>query len=275
MFYVNITSNRKIKMLSILPLNAFTNYKSSLKTEGYKSIPSSQLRVDTFERVSDIDISFKGKGHLIKISPSILAADYANLASEIRKIEQAGADWVHIDVMDGHFVPSITIGAPVVKAIKKITHLPLDVHLMISNPEKHVEEFAKSGANIITFHYEAAKDQAINVVRKIKAAGAKAGIAIKPSTKAEEIYDLLPYLDQVLVMTVEPGAGGQGFMSETLPKIRAIRKKAGKNLIIQVDGGINKETGALCRDAGANSLVAGTYIYGSKDIPQAIDSLRG
>lgn len=262
-------------MLSISPLNAFTNYKSSLKTGSYSSVSSNQLKADTFERVAISPISFRGVANKIKISPSILAADYANLASEIKKIEQAGADWVHVDVMDGHFVPNLTIGPPVIKAIRKITQLPLDVHLMISNPEKYVEEYRKAGADIITFHLEAAQGQAINVVRKIKASGAKAGIAIKPSTKAEEIYDLLPYLDQVLVMTVEPGAGGQGFMAETLPKIQAIRQKAGKNLIIQVDGGINKETGALCRDAGADSLVAGSYIYNSKDIPEAIESLRG
>lgn len=262
-------------MLSISSVNAFTNYKSNLNTKSHYCVSSHQLKADTFERVAINPVSFRGVGNKIKISPSILASDFANLASEIKKVEQAGADWIHLDVMDGHFVPDVTIGPPVIKALRKVTSLPFDVHLMISNPEKYIEKYRKAGADIITFHYEAAPDKALSIINQIKASGAKAGIAIKPSTKVEEIYDLLPHLDQVLVMTVEPGAGGQGFMSETLPKIKAIRQKAGKNLTIQVDGGINQDTGALCRDAGADSLVAGSYVYNSKNISEAIESLRG
>lgn len=262
-------------MLTITPLNVFTNYKNNIKMPNYQNVPSSSLKADSFERISISPISFKGAVNKIKISPSILAADYANLASEIKKIEQAGADWVHVDVMDGVFVPDITIGPPVIKCIKKITSLPLDVHLMIVNPEKYIQKFKDAGADIITFHYEAAPQKALEIIKQIKETGAKAGIAIKPSTKTENIEELLPYLDQVLVMTVEPGAGGQGFLRETVSKIHEVRQKAGKDLIIQVDGGINKETATICREAGANSLVAGSYIYNSKDIHQAIESLRG
>jgi len=211
----------------------------------------------------------------IIISPSILSADFANLERDIKKVEDCGADWVHVDVMDGHFVPNITIGVPVVKSLKKITNLPLDVHLMIENPDKYVEPFAKSGADILTFHYEAVKENDIvNLITKIKSFGIKAGISIKPKTRPDVLLPYLDIVDMVLVMTVEPGFGGQSFMSDCAEKIKFIRQNAPEDLIIQVDGGINSQTGKICKDFGANSLVAGSYIYGASDIKQAIDSLK-
>lgn len=207
------------------------------------------------------------------ISPSILSADFSNLEREIKKVEEAGADWIHVDVMDGHFVPNITMGAPVVKSIRKVTKLPLDVHLMIENPEKYVEDFKKAGSDVITFHYEATKEP-LKLIKLIKSYGIKAGISIKPKTEAKEIFPLLKDLDLVLVMTVEPGFGGQSFMHDCAQKIAQIRQNAHKNLIIQVDGGINNVTGHVCTALGADSLVAGSYIYESADIPSAIKSLK-
>lgn len=207
------------------------------------------------------------------ISPSILSADFTNLERDIKRVEEAGADWLHIDVMDGHFVPNITMGMPVVRAIKKVASIPLDVHLMIENPEKYVEEFKNAGADIITFHYEAVED-VLSVVNLIKSFGIKAGLSIKPKTPVEDILEYLPYLDLVLIMTVEPGFGGQDFMHNCAMKIPEIEQNAPKNLIIQVDGGINNITSKICTSMGANSLVAGNYIYGSEDIEQAIKSLR-
>lgn len=209
----------------------------------------------------------------IIISPSILSADFANLERDIKRVEDAGADWIHVDVMDGHFVPNITIGVPVVKSIKKISNLPLDVHLMIENPEKYIQPFAQAGSDILTFHYEAVKDVS-SVVNIIKSYGVKAGMSIKPKTPAEEILEFLPLLDLVLVMTVEPGFGGQSFIQVCAEKIPLIKKYASENLIIQVDGGINAETAKICTAYGANSLVAGNYIYKSGDIQKAVQSLR-
>ena len=214
-----------------------------------------------------------GGNLMVIISPSILSADFANLEKDIKRVEQAGADWLHIDVMDGHFVPNITIGVPVVKSIKKITDLPLDVHLMIENPENYIEPFANAGADIITFHYEAAKD--INeTINLIKSFGLKAGISIKPKTPAQTIFSYLNNLDMVLVMTVEPGFGGQKFMSDCAEKLPLIKEKAPDTLIIQVDGGINAETAAICKNLGANCLVAGNYIYSAEDIKKAVENLR-
>lgn len=207
------------------------------------------------------------------ISPSILSADFANLERDIKLVEQAGADWLHIDVMDGHFVPNITIGVPVVKSIKKVASIPLDVHLMIENPRNYIKAFKEAGADIITFHYEAV-DDVLSVINLIKSSGAKAGLSIKPKTKAEEIFKFLPELDLALVMTVEPGFGGQTFMHDCAQKIAEIKQNAPENLIIQVDGGINNVTGHVCTALGANSLVAGNYIYGNNDIQQAINSLK-
>lgn len=207
------------------------------------------------------------------ISPSILAADFANLEKAIRQVEDAGADWIHVDVMDGHFVPNITVGMPVVKSLKKITSIPLDVHLMIENPEKYIEEFVHAGADIVTFHYEAVEDVR-SIIELIKSLGAKAGLSIKPNTPAEAIFEFLPVLDLVLIMTVEPGFAGQSFMHNCAQKITEIKQNAPENLIIQVDGGINNVTGHICIALGANALVAGNYVYGHKDIVQAVHSLK-
>lgn len=211
----------------------------------------------------------------IIVSPSILSADFANLERDIKAVENAGADWIHVDVMDGHFVPNITIGVPVVKSIRKVTKLPLDVHLMIENPEKYVEPFVKAGADIITFHYEAAGEKSREILKIIKSFGVKAGISIKPKTSPDKIFNLLTTADMVLVMTVEPGFGGQSFMVDCAEKIPYIKKNSPQNMIIQVDGGINAETAKVCTSVGANSLVAGSYVYKSDDIKTAIDSLRG
>ena len=211
----------------------------------------------------------------IIVSPSILSADFANLERDIKKVEDCGADWVHVDVMDGHFVPNITIGIPVVKALQPVTKLPLDVHLMIENPEKYVEQFAKAGADILTFHYEAVeKEEIIPLINKIKSLGVKVGISIKPKTAPQVLEDFLPLVDLVLVMTVEPGFGGQKFMPDCADKIEYIKKYAKTDLIIQVDGGINAQTGKICTQKGATSLVAGSYIYGAADKKAAIESLK-
>ncbi len=211
----------------------------------------------------------------IIISPSILSADFANLERDIKRVEDAGADWLHIDVMDGHFVPNITIGVPVTASIKKIAKLPLDVHLMIENPDKYIEPFAKAGADIITFHYEAIDndDDIFKLISYIKSFGIKAGMSIKPKTEANVCFKFLDELDMLLVMTVEPGFGGQKFMEDCAEKVKLIREK-NKNIIIQVDGGINNETCKICKEYGVNSLVAGNYIYKSDNIAQAINSLK-
>ena len=206
------------------------------------------------------------------ISPSILSADFANLERDIKRVELAGADWLHIDVMDGHFVPNITIGVPVTASINKVTQLPLDVHLMIENPDKYIKAFAKAGADILTFHIESNSDVK-STIDLIKSFNIKAGLSIKPNTPPEVVFPYLNDLDLVLVMTVEPGFGGQKFMPLCAEKIPASRKNAPKDLIIQVDGGINAETARICTSYGANSLVAGNYIYKSENIKSAIESL--
>lgn len=210
------------------------------------------------------------------ISPSILSADFANLERDIKLVETNGADWIHVDVMDGHFVPNITIGIPVTAALKRVASVPLDVHLMIENPEKYAQDFIKAGADILTFHYEAMEndEEILKLIRFIKSHGVKAGLSIKPKTPAEKILPFLDELDLLLVMTVEPGFGGQKFMEDSAEKIKVIRKNAPSSLIVQVDGGINAETGRICRDYGATSLVAGNYVYKSADIKSAIESLK-
>lgn len=211
----------------------------------------------------------------IIISPSVLSADFADLGNEVKRLELSGADWVHIDVMDGHFVPNITIGAPVVRAINKISDIPLDVHLMIENPEKYIDDFSAAGADIITVHYEAVKRDVVSVINQIKKSGIKAGLSIKPKTQPDEIREYIPLLDLLLVMTVEPGFGGQKFMKDCADKIKQIKEYSkNDNLIIEVDGGINAETALYCKNLGANALVAGSYIFSSSDIKKAIKSLR-
>jgi ribulose-phosphate 3-epimerase len=208
----------------------------------------------------------------ILIAPSILSADFSKLGEEIEAVEAAGADWIHVDVMDGHFVPNITIGPVVVKSIRPVTKLPLDVHLMIRNPEKYVESFAKAGSDIITFHAEVDEDPK-EIIRLIKYFKRKAGVSIRPKTDLKKIAPILPMVDMVLVMTVEPGFAGQEFMRDCLPKITELRKVFRKE--IEVDGGLNASTASEVIEAGANVIVAGSSVFGAKDYADAIRKLRG
>jgi ribulose-phosphate 3-epimerase len=206
----------------------------------------------------------------IKISPSILASDYANLESELKRINRS--DLIHIDVMDGHFVPNITIGAPVVNALKRICDIPFDVHLMISNPIDYVEDFAASGADIICFHIESNSDVG-ETIDKILSLGKKAALAVKPKTEIDGVFPYLDKLSMVLVMTVEPGFGGQSFMAEVMPKIEKIRK-INKEIDIEVDGGINEETIKIAAKSGANVFVAGSAVFRCDDPNEMITKLK-
>lgn len=208
----------------------------------------------------------------IKISPSMLASDYANLESELKKCEIGGADLIHLDVMDGHFVPNISIGAPVISAMKRVCKVPFDVHLMISKPYDYIEDFVNAGADIITFHIESESD-AGKTVDKIISLGCKAGLAVKPATPVDAVYPYLDRLSMVLVMTVEPGFGGQSFMESTMPKITELREKC-PEIDIQVDGGVNAETVKIAGRAGANVFVAGSAVFKSHDPADAIRILK-
>lgn len=211
----------------------------------------------------------------IKIAPSILAADFGNLAEEVKKVEKAGAELLHIDVMDGHFVPNITIGPLIVKALKKRTELPLDVHLMIEDPQKFIPAFADAGSDIISVHVEALNNSKLkDAVLQIKSFGVKAGVALNPPTPLSAIENILRDVDMVVVMSVNPGFAGQEFIPEVLPKIAELRKKISGDIEIEVDGGINDRNGKEVIKAGADILVAGTYVFKAKDAKEAIRRLR-
>ena len=206
----------------------------------------------------------------MKISPSMLASDYANLEGELKKCESA--ELIHLDVMDGHFVPNISIGAPVIKAMKRACSVPFDVHLMISEPLKYIEDFVNAGADIITFHTECESD--INeTINKILECGCKAGLAVKPATPVEAVYPYIDKLSMVLVMTVEPGFGGQSFMENMMPKIERLRADF-PDIDIQVDGGVNAETIKACAKAGANVFVAGSAVFKSENPQETIALLK-
>lgn len=211
-----------------------------------------------------------------KIAPSILSADFSKLGDEIKEVEQAGADYIHVDVMDGHFVPNITIGPLIVDAIRPVTNLPLDVHLMIENPDQYIDQFADSGADIITVHYEACT-HLHRTIMHIKEKGVKAGLVINPATPVELIRPILPELDLLLFMTVNPGFGGQSFIPSVLEQIKQAdqwRKDMQLDLEFEVDGGINTETAVWCKEAGIDVFVAGSFIFNKTDRHEAINQLR-
>ncbi len=207
------------------------------------------------------------------VAPSILSADFANLEKEISAVAAAGADWIHVDVMDGHFVPNLTIGVPVVKSLKKVSSLPLDVHLMIENPEKYIEQFISAGSDYLTIHVESTQDPSA-VLKRIRELGAKPGITLRPGTAVETVLPLLPLCSLVLVMTVEPGFGGQSFMHDQIAKISRLRleiQSQNLNCLIEVDGGITDETAKLCHEADV--FVAGNFVF-SQDYAKAISLLK-
>lgn len=214
---------------------------------------------------------------MVKIAPSILSADFAKLGEEVFDVEKGGADFIHVDVMDGHFVPNITIGPLIVEAIRPVTKLPLDVHLMIEDPDKYIEAFAKAGADYITVHVEATR-HLHRTIHLIKSFGVKAGVVLNPATPVETIQHIIADIDMVLLMSVNPGFGGQKFIPEVLPKIKKVKDLAaekGAVIEIEIDGGVNSETAKLCIEAGATVLVAGSAIYNQEDRKKAIELIRG
>lgn len=225
-----------------------------------------------------LDCSYQGRSGKLKnmVSASVLSADMLNLETEIRKLENCGIEMLHFDVMDGVFVNNITYGLPILEQVRKKTGLTLDVHLMITDPLRYAERFVKAGADILSFHLES-KSDAIQTINAIRNSGAKAAIAIKPATPAEAVYELLPYINMALVMTVEPGFGGQSFIPETVEKVRCIRNKItelGLDVHVQVDGGINDSTAGVVVNAGADVIVSGSYLFNAKDMKAAAQKLR-
>ena len=215
---------------------------------------------------------------MIKIAPSILSADFSKLGNEIEDIKRGGADYVHFDVMDGEFVPNISIGVPVLKSVRKATDMFLDVHLMIDRPVRYAEVFCKSGADLVMFHVESdTADKISEAIDIVKACGKKVGLSVKPKTPAEAIYPYIDRLDMVLVMTVEPGFGGQSFMHDQLPKIKQFRDEIDRRVLdceLEVDGGVDPVTAKLCKEAGANVLVAGSAVFGKADRAAQIEAIR-